>query len=359
MTAEELKAGYELAARPYLETSGSVGWAQYIGMKSWRYVLEISSVCNLHCALCHAGNREGYEYHPGIMDQDLFLRILDKIQRENPQATVCCYVNSEPMLHPHLPECVKAIKARGLRCEVATNLNIMRRVEDLLAAQPDMLTVSVSGFTQPVYEKSHRGGNIEVVKGNLQELARQYREGGYKFIFAVSYHRYKYNLHELETMRQFANALGMGFIVSCGRCITMENTIQALRQLEKEKTGKVDPYEVVGDLDLNVMLPQATPDFIQFMQENLIFRPEQAVDLYSRWPVAPVCLISEVFTEIRHDGRVQLCAWTDDMRFTLGHYLDMSIEQIAKARLGHPLCRECLKRRLNLYFHIVDAPAWG
>ena len=149
MTPEELKAEYELSARPYLEAPSPVAPC-VLGMKSWRYVLEISSTCNLHCAFCHAGNRDGYEYKPGIMDMDLMEKILDKIQSENPSAVVCCYVNSEPLLHPRLAECVASIKRRGLRCEVATNLNHIGSIDALIAARPDQLTVSVSGFTQEV-----------------------------------------------------------------------------------------------------------------------------------------------------------------------------------------------------------------
>lgn len=359
MSPEELAAAYELSARPYLESDGSCMWQQFIHMKSWRYVLEISSACNLHCTLCHAGNRSGYQYTPGIMDMDLFERILDKIQKENPQATVCAYVNSEPFLHPHLPECIASIKKRGLRCEIATNGNMIPRYEEVLAAQPDMLTVSVSGFTQDVYQRAHQGGDIETVKQNITKLVNAYKAGGYKFFIAVSYHKYKDNIgdEQMGAMRAFTENLGILFMVSCGRVITMENTVQALRWIEAQQGVKIEPYDIKPGMDLNTLLPEAKPEFIAGM-ERLLFHPLKARELYSRWPVAPVCLIADVFTEIRHDGRVQLCAWTDDMRLTLGNYLDMTHEQISAARREHPLCRECLRYRMNLYFHIVDRAKW-
>lgn len=117
------------------------------------------------------------------------------------------------------------------------------------------------------------------------------------------------------------------------------------------------PYEPRPELDLNKILPPGKQEFIEAMQ-RLQFHPANAKEFYARWPVAPVCAIADVFTEIRHDGRVQLCAWTDDMRLTLGNYLEMSQDQIREARIGHPLCQECLRYRLNLYFHIVDRPRW-
>lgn len=353
MTPAELAAAYRLAARPYLEAPGPTP-ASELGKRSWRYVFEISSACNLKCALCHAGNRTGYEYKPGIMDMGLMEKCLDKMQTENPAAVVCCYVNSEPFLHPRIAECIVAIKRRGFRCEFASNFNHIAQVDQVLAAKPDLLTASVSGFTQPVYERAHRGGDIEVVKKNIQEVAEANIRGNQHIHLGVSYHMYEYNLHEVEPMRKFTENLGLQFLLSWGRVITIENTVQALRHMEKLKTGRDVPYAIGKDgLDLNTILPPASEEFIKSM-EQLRFHPAKAMQLYDRWPVPPVCLIADVFTEIRHDGRVQMCAWTDDTRLTIGNYLEMTQDQISKARHGHPLCAECLRYRLPLYFHLVD-----
>ncbi len=359
MTAEELEAAYALSARPFVEAPSAVNWEELIHLRAWRYVLEISSACNLHCTLCHAGNREGYQYTPGTMNPELFEKILDKIALENPKAIVCAYVNSEPFLHPRLAECIASIKGRGLSCEIATNLNYMRNAEAVLDARPDLFTVSVSGFTQPVYERAHRGGNIDVVKQNLHELAEIVQRIKYDGFVGISYHMYNDNMgEEMAQMTQLAVSLGFRFLTSWGRVITMENTVQALRHLEEQQTGQKRPYDLSPDgLDLNTMLPPANPEFIKGM-ERLHFHPAKAREFYARWPVAPVCVIADVFTEIRHDGRVQLCAWTDDTRLTLGNYLEMSQEEIVAARRGHPLCRECLRYRTNLYFHIVDRLRW-
>lgn len=358
MTPKELKAAYALSARPYIEAPGPVP-ESVLGLKSWRYVLEVSSMCNLKCALCHAGNREGYEYHPGVMDMDLMEKILDKIKTENPSAVVCAYVNSEPFLHPHLPEVIKSIKRRGFRCEIATNLNYMQQLDQVLAAKPDILTVSVSGFTQGVYERAHRGGDIEKVKANIKELVEANIRGGHGLFLGVSYHMYNDNLgEEMAAMKKFTEDLGILFMISWGRVITIENTVQALRFLEQQKGGEVMPYVIRDNVpDLNAIFPPAKPEFIKSM-ERLRFHPEKARALYEKWPVSNVCLIADVFTEIRWDGRVQLCAWTDDMRLTLGNYLEMTQAQISAARRGHPLCLECLRYRLNYYFHITDCTKW-
>jgi len=357
MTPQELKVEYEKSKLPYIEASGPAP-ASALDLRSWRYVFEINSNCNLRCALCHAGNREGYEYKAGIMDRDLMERCLDKMQQENPNAVVCCYVNSEPFLHPRIAECVSAIKRRGFRCEFSTNLNYMWQLDQVLAAKPDLFTASVSGFTQPVYERAHKGGNIETVKQNFLEVVEANRRGGHGIHIGMSYHMYEYNLHEVEPMKQFTEATGAQFLLSWGRAITIENTVQALRHLERARTGRDVPYAIgKGGMDLNKLLPPASEKFIKSM-EQLRVHPQKAMNLYERWPVSKVCVMADVFTEIRFDGQVQLCAWTDDRRLTLGAYLEMSQAQISEARRGHPLCQECLRYRLPLYFHIVDCMKW-
>lgn len=361
MSNEELIAAYKASSRPYVEAPGPVP-ESVLGLKSWRYVLEVSSMCNLRCALCHAGNREGYEYKPGVMDMALMEKILDKIHSENPSAIVCAYVNSEPFLHPHLPEVIKSIKRRGFRCEIATNLNYMQNLDQMLAAKPDIITVSVSGFTQEIYSRAHRGGDIEKVKKNIQELAAaRVRGNHYGVMVGVSYHMYNDNLgEEMDQMKLFTQGLPGDwlFMISWGRVICIENTVQALRHLEQAKTGTYRPFSIGKDgLDLNALLPPAKPEFMESMK-RLRFHPAKAAQFYARWPAAPVCVIADVFTEIRWDGRVQLCAWTDDMRLTLGNYLEMTQDQISAARRGHPLCEECLRFRLNHYFHITDCTQW-
>lgn len=359
MNREELVAAYALSAKPYQEAQGPVP-AAALAMKSWRYVVELNSACNLRCALCISGNREGYEHFEGnkLMDMGLLEKILDKIKTENPSAIVCSYGNGEPMLHPQMPECVAAIKARGFRCELATNLNHLNRIDDLLKAHPDFIIVSVSGFTQEIYGRSHRGGDIERVKENMRRLKDAHNRCGGSVALAVAYHMYNDNLDEIEPMRALVAELGFQFMLSWARTITIENTVQALRAIEAQAGHPVAPYPVLeGDIDLNQAFPQASPEFIKTM-ERLRFHPSKARQLYARFPVAPVCIIADVFTYIRCDGTVQLCAWCDDTRLRLGNYLELNQEQLSEARRGHPLCQECLRYRLPLFYHVVDCTKW-
>lgn len=355
MTPEELQAAYAESARPYIEALGPV-LASVLPLKSWRYLIELNTACNLHCALCVVGNSEGVErVKAGFMDLGLLEKVLDKIKSENPNAIVCPYGNGEPFLHPQLPECVAAIKRSGFRCEVATNLNRMERVDELLKAGPDIIIVSLSGFNQETYGKSHRGGDIEKVKANLWKLAEARHRVNPNVHIAVSYHMYQDNLgYEMYQMKTLVDELQFQFMISWARVITIENTLASLRQIEREQGVQVPEFRVIKDgQDWNKLLPPSKSAFVESMK-RLSFHPERARETYERFPVPSVCIIGDVFTYIRHDGKVQLCACTDDRRLTLGNYLELSQDQLSEARRGHPICAECLRYRLNLYYHVVD-----
>src|SRR5882672_9666425 len=97
----ELSKAYDDAAIPFID--GAIS-AEVTKLRPWRVFLEINSVCNLHCPTCTKGNQEGYDNQTGVMDPDLMEKILTKIASENPNAIVFVYGNSEPFLHPRLPE---------------------------------------------------------------------------------------------------------------------------------------------------------------------------------------------------------------------------------------------------------------
>ena len=317
--------------------------------------LEINSGCNLRCPSCTKGNTgTGYEHKTGIMDWDLMQSCLDKIQRENPEATVLLYGNSEPFLHPKLPEVIQAVKARGFRCEMSSNLNYIHRVEETLAAGLDFFIISLSGFTQEVYVKGHQGGDIEKVKANMAIIGKANETA--KVLVRVNYHLYNDNKHELGLMEKYAQECGLGFFVSTARAISMENAIQYCREKDAEATD----YAVQSKRpDWNQLLPLVTQQWRDTM-DRLWIPPDAAREMYSHYPKHGVCPVGagSMFSFIRHDGKVQLCACTADRRITLGNYLEMTPEEMIEQRTGHAICRQCIKYRLNLYFHIVDSEKW-
>jgi MoaA/NifB/PqqE/SkfB family radical SAM enzyme len=353
--SDELQAEFNAASIPFIESGGAIT-AEHTKLKSWRYFLEINSLCNLKCPTCTKGNQEGYDHQTGLMDPDLMERILDKIKDENPNAIVFLYGNSEPFLHPKLAECIASVKRRGLHPEISTNLNYINRVPEVLAAKPDFIIISLSGFTQEVYVKGHANGNIEKVKANMRivaEINNQLPEQD-KVAISVNYHQYNDNAHEIPLMQEYATNLGLGFFSSFARAISMENAIQYLRS----KDDAVTTFAVQeGKPDYNAMLPPISKNYIGAM-ERLKIPPQEARGMYERYPVIKACPIGHMFTFIRHDGKTSMCACVADRRLTLGDFLSTSQDELIGQRYDHPICQQCLKYRMSYYFHIVDQKLW-
>ncbi len=292
------------------------------------------------------------------MNPDLMEKIIDKIASENPNAIVFLYGNSEPFLHPRLPECIAAVKARGLRCELSTNLNYIQRVDETLAARPDFMIISLSGFTQDVYVKGHAGGNIDKVKANMKVLGTFNQAANPKIKIAVNYHLYRDNrgADQFGAMKDFAHECGFEIFVSTARAISMENAIQYCREHDTGQT----PFEVqTGRPDWNALLPPVTQQWRDTMN-RLTIPPTSAAYMYRDTPRHPVCPVGagSMFTFIRHDGKTSMCACVADRRITVGDYLSTTPDQMIEQRTGHAICKQCIKYRLNLYFHIVDREKW-
>ena len=130
---------------------------------SFIFYIDVFSYCNLRCPSCLVGARYGdlSEWPRGLMSPDLLDRVLDKALGECRIEAVGLYNWTEPLLHPEIARLVRAVKSCGLVCSLSSNLNVLREPESLLGEHPDYLRVSVSGFTQEIYARGHREGDIE------------------------------------------------------------------------------------------------------------------------------------------------------------------------------------------------------
>jgi MoaA/NifB/PqqE/SkfB family radical SAM enzyme len=361
MTPEMQKA-YDDSCIPFYSGGGAIGVAE-TKLRGWRFFLEINSVCNLRCPTCTKGNQPAvdglkYDHQTGIMDEALMERCLDKIQSENPKALVYLYGNSEGFIHPRLPECIASVKRRGLSPQLSSNLNFIQRVPETLEAGPDLIIVSLSGWTQEVYEKGHAGGRIDKVKENMRILAEanNARPEDKRVNILVNFHVYLDNGHEIAPMKEYAKNLGLGFFTSFARAISMESTIQYERSLDPSAT----PFEVQeGMPDWNKLLPPVSQTYVDTMK-RLFMPPTDAREMYKDKPMSEACPVGAgmLFTFIRHDGLLQMCACTADRRITLGNYLDLTPEQMMEKRFGHSICKQCLSYRNNLYYNLVDREKW-
>ncbi len=314
------------------------------------YHIEINSQCNLRCKLCGAGNLSSFQTVNGVMKLEYFRDVIEKIKEENINATILPFGNSEPFLNKNIYNYIDVIKMNNLKCTLSSNLNIFSNVESVLMLEPDIFIISISGYSQDIYSRAHRGGNIDIIKHNMKKLSEIKYKNKLKTNIIVNYHLYNYNWgDEFDKSKSMSLDFGFEFAPSCARSISMEMTLQYMNQREKDKGA------VVTELPFPIELPKNFHEGLEF----LIVKPDDIFDMYSDVPSAIVCPFANFETYIRADGSVQLCGCCSDRRLSLTpNYLNISHEDIRRKRRWHPFCEVCLRTKTYLYFNMVDLKKW-
>lgn len=295
--------------------------------QTFTYVVEVAEACNLRCPSCPQGNLREAGRAGGLIEVDLFRRILDKIRRESPVSHPALWLFSwgEPFLHPQLPELVRLAKAEGLYVMLSTNLNIGRNLEEVLAARPDEIKISLSGASQQVYGATHARGDAAKVRENLRRLKEaedRVRSGAHVW---AGFHLYRHNLAEHREMGAFIRSLGFGF-----------NT----------QVATVQPAEKMIEL-LDGKLPQRDK---AFLDRYLIFDPAEGVRIRKRYLAEGMdCEARYNMMSIGHDGLVDLCCNAFHPMNRLGlNFLDTPHAELQAAKYRHPFCAECYGHGLQM-----------
>ncbi|MBW2534352.1 MAG: radical SAM protein [Deltaproteobacteria bacterium] len=159
--------------------------------------LEVNSECNIRCRHCYNLDR------PGTKSVEQIRQELDELLRRRRLDTVSL-VGGEPTLHPHIAEVVRAVKKRGLVCQLLTNGVAFledeqdRLLRQLVAAGVDRFLVhidagqrhvhgDVDAARHAVFERLERhqvyfGLSVTLTRGNegcLPGLVRQFAQYRY------------------------------------------------------------------------------------------------------------------------------------------------------------------------------------
>ena len=128
------------------------------------------------------------------MSFELFCKILDKVQMELPYCLgVFLFNYGEPLLSPDLPRMIHEIHSRGMIAIISSNLSLEYNFDSLLIDPPDIFKISISGFSQKVYETTHNGGNIYLVKSNMYRIRMIEDKLKTRVNVVVGYHVYNNN----------------------------------------------------------------------------------------------------------------------------------------------------------------------
>ena len=150
------------------------------------------------------------------MKLETFMQVFDKIITESPDIShVNLYSWGEPLLHPYVDKIIDYVHNKNVSVALSSNLSIKfeNRIDKIIKSNPDYLKISLSGFYPEAYNKTHEGGNIDLVKRNLFLLRELIDKYGSNTLVDINYHLYRDNSGKnLSQMKQLANKLG--FILS-------------------------------------------------------------------------------------------------------------------------------------------------
>mgnify|MGYP001397720296 CR=1 FL=1 len=174
------------------------------------FVVEIVGTCNLRCPTCPVGNSALGERPIGFMKPEMFESIVDKIRRESPspRPKINLYNWGEPLLHPDLPRFIGLLRRHGMYAALSSNLNIKRGLEEVIAANPDELKISLSGLSPDTYARAHARGKLDLVRQNMRLVSEYRKKHKATTRIWVGHHIYKSNRHEIDEVRRLCSELG-------------------------------------------------------------------------------------------------------------------------------------------------------
>lgn len=292
---------------------------------AYTYVLDVVGTCNLRCPTCPVGNSPRGGRPVGFMDFALFEKIARKMRAESPSRNpiVALFNWGEPLLHLELPRMVALLRSLDMRTQLSTNLNIKRGLEEAIAAGADELKISISGFSNATYMRTHRRGDLELVKSNMLRVREHADRHKVATRIWVGHHIYRSNAHEAPLLQQFCEQLGFAYHAMPAFYMPMERLIDLL-------DGKADPADadVIADL---LRSPQETAQFGARVKSGDFD-----------------CELRFNQTVINHDGSVALCCTVYDEDNMLGvNFLDEPFDALERRKYAHPFCKVCYERRLE------------
>ena len=124
-------------------------------------LIDSSEACNFKCKYCFRAKEDktawGYAAHSGLMEWNLFTRIVDQIMEFPEQVKqISLSVHGEPLCNRNVPKMAEYIKAKGIKSRISlhTNASLLdeKYARELAVSGVDRVVVSLQGMTAQKYQ---------------------------------------------------------------------------------------------------------------------------------------------------------------------------------------------------------------
>jgi len=124
-----------------------------------RVFIDVSSICNFHCAFCPHGNGEAQKEMPqSFMDFELAKKCIDDLTKFNSRIKMLSFFCfGEPLLYNKLIQVIQYAKERGIaeQIEITTNGSLLSEylAKELIKAGISLINISLYGLSTYDYRK--------------------------------------------------------------------------------------------------------------------------------------------------------------------------------------------------------------
>jgi MoaA/NifB/PqqE/SkfB family radical SAM enzyme len=298
------------------------------------FAMDVVGTCTLRCPSCPVGNSVK-QLPTGLMSVEMYQQILDKIVREHPgeRVFIDLFNWGESALHKNLPDMIRLANEREIGIGLSTNLNSFPRMREVIRAKPSYIRISLSGFNNDVYQQTHAGGDINLVKANMHLLRHHMDETGIEIPIQVGFHVYRTNFPEdFSAMRKLCDELSYYFMPSVATFMPLEKALY------------IDDPKIITDQDRALLAKLVVP------------MDERTKILSANRTMTQDCEFRSRRTAINFDGSVALCCATfSNDQLISRNYVTTSREELHKRKYEHQFCTDCMNKSFDMIFTGVDS----
>lgn len=177
--------------------------------------VEPTNICNLKCDGCYSNHNISWtgetepERPKGMMEFDTFRKIVDQLG--DSLYKISLYGQGEPLLNREVYKMVRHAADRRISCVISTNFNVVKNgaMDKLLDCGLEHLIVALDTLDPKIYSSYRVGGDLKVVKANLEEFIKLKRARNKKFpIVEVQSIIREENRDEIAKLDEYAKRIG-------------------------------------------------------------------------------------------------------------------------------------------------------
>ena len=303
-----------------------------------RVFIEISGKCNAACSYCIQNRLRKKGHYGDFMSANTFEKVIDHLLKigiidQHSDKIICPFNWGEPFLNPEFNEILAILHQRGLKASISSNFITLPKLDEKLFSNIEQLTLSLSGFSQNSYQKIH-GANLAQTLDNFKDFSSNLLKHSPNAELMVSWHRYKFNEKEFWQAHEYFHHLNIP--VYPVRAF-LNDGVELLNYLE----GKGISQDRLNQIEKEV--------FTQHLKQQIAQSKIQSDNNYQ----------CPQFTKLVISERAELmrcCAFSRyDEECLFGNILEMTKDEIMKAKIPDKFCYHCISEGVAKYMHNLDS----